>query len=78
MKTSKQIEEDFRVDLQALLTKHKVKIRAANQGWPIYDDYIHMTAIIHPEWNPEGELVSEGAKIDLGDLLEFFPPSVVT
>lgn len=33
-----------------------------------------MTAIIHPEWNSESALVSEGARIDLGDLLEPFPP----
>lgn len=76
MKTSKQIEAEFRAELQELLNKYGAEIEAKDywQGYAECGEDVRMTVTIPSEWvytiGGIGTCTSEYTEIDLGRYVE--------
>jgi|JI10StandDraft_1071094.scaffolds.fasta_scaffold226106_2 hypothetical protein len=66
--SKEQIEAAFRTELQALLDKYGAELEAKDhyRGFPECGEDVRMTVDIPAIWNRDGDLVREGAEINLG------------
>ncbi len=68
MKTSKEIEKEFKADLSALLTKYNAVIEAEDvyQGYSECGEDIQISIWIDPVYETDGNTVSESSYFKLG------------
>lgn len=68
MKTSKEIEKEFKADLSALLKKYNAVIEAedAYQGYSECGEDIQISVWIDPVYETDGNTVSESSYFKLG------------
>lgn len=66
--SKEQIEAAFRTELQALLDKYGAELEAKDHysGCPGCGEDVRMTVDIPAIWSKDGDLVREGAEINLG------------
>jgi len=70
MKTSKQVEEEFRAKLNALLKEFSADIELVDIGEGFLGDDTRMFAHIRPIFNNNDELIADNAYFDLGDSIK--------
>lgn len=72
MKTSQEIEKEFRKELNDLLKKYHAKLEAEDHysGYPECGEDVRMTIHIDSVWSEEGDIIQEYTEIDLG---QYFP-----
>ena len=68
MKTSKEIEKEFKADLSALLKKYNAVIEAEDeyQGYSECGEDIQISVWIDPVYESDGNTVSESSYFKLG------------
>ena len=68
MRTSKEVEQDFRNELQDLLNKYGAEFEAEDHypGYPECGEDIRITVWIHAIYDSEGNCIREATEIDLG------------
>lgn len=68
MKTSKEIEKEFKADLSTLLKKYNAVIEAEDvyQGYSECGEYIQISIWIDPIYETDGNTVSESSYFKLG------------